>query len=314
MPTFSSKCNNARWLLSRSDQLSPEAEILREFILFIYIHSELRYNLTSQNIPITIHDQRWLIKSREIGITTTGRKIERIKMAENIRSMIKDLTDKVGNLVASFDIGGKLEIHASGKTIRWLKINRNAWQKGSVMVETSGNSRTIARTLEQLYEYFRGVRGFFQLAVDISQMTEFQKRVLEVVNSIPYGATASYQQVAEMAGYPLAARAAGQAVGSNPVTILIPCHRVVRKNGQLGGFGCGIDLKEKLLRLETEATPLRGCKSTKIFCRLGCSSGRITKAENVVFFQNEEEAFAAGFRPCKICRPTDDWQNVAIKK
>ena len=81
-------------------------------------------------------------------------------------------------------------------------------------------------------------------------VTPFQKKVLRVLQQIPYGETASYGEVAEKIGNPFASRAVGQANARNPIPIVIPCHRVVGTNGTLTGFGGGIEVKQALLDLE----------------------------------------------------------------
>ncbi|MGD0115311.1 MAG: methylated-DNA--[protein]-cysteine S-methyltransferase [Dehalococcoidia bacterium] len=88
--------------------------------------------------------------------------------------------------------------------------------------------------------------------IDLSQGTEFQRRVWRALLDIPRGETRTYKQVAEQIGRPGAARAVGQAVGANPMPIVVPCHRVVAQNG-LGGFGGGLPLKKRLLRLEASS-------------------------------------------------------------
>jgi len=112
-----------------------------------------------------------------------------------------------------------------------------------------GADEVLTEALKQLNEYFAGVRKEFKLPLDLNG-TPFQLRVWETVSRIPYGEVRSYRLVAEEAGFPNAYRAVGNAVGGNPVTIIIPCHRVVRSDGTLGGYGGGEDLKKKLLTLE----------------------------------------------------------------
>jgi O-6-methylguanine DNA methyltransferase len=85
--------------------------------------------------------------------------------------------------------------------------------------------------------------------IDLSQGTEFQRRVWRALLDIPRGETRTYKQIAEQIGRPRASRAVGQAVGANPLPIVVPCHRVVARNG-LGGFGGGLPMKKRLLRLE----------------------------------------------------------------
>jgi len=86
--------------------------------------------------------------------------------------------------------------------------------------------------------------------VDLSERTEFERKILDALVDVPFGSLVSYGELAERAGCPRAARAAGGAVGSNPAPIFIPCHRVIRSSGALGGFGAGTEWKTALLRHE----------------------------------------------------------------
>ncbi|HBT48004.1 MAG TPA: [Fe-S]-binding protein [Peptococcaceae bacterium] len=107
---------------------------------------------------------------------------------------------------------------------------------------------------QQLEEYFSGRRRTFEVTLDL-RGTPFQLRVWKTLRAIPYGTTLSYGEVARSIGKPKAARAVGRAVGSNPVGIIVPCHRVIETGGGLGGFGGGLEIKEKLLRLEGALSP-----------------------------------------------------------
>ncbi|MEA2646457.1 MAG: methylated-DNA-[protein]-cysteine S-methyltransferase [Chloroflexota bacterium] len=102
----------------------------------------------------------------------------------------------------------------------------------------------------ELDEYFHGRRTRFDLPLDWSLIHGFGVAVLKQTSRIPYGSVATYREVAIRAGSPLAARAAGNALGANPIPIVIPCHRVLHSGGGLGGYTGGLDKKELLLRLE----------------------------------------------------------------
>ncbi|MDN4493416.1 methylated-DNA--[protein]-cysteine S-methyltransferase [Ureibacillus aquaedulcis] len=102
---------------------------------------------------------------------------------------------------------------------------------------------------EQLIEYFDGSRTQFTFNFDV-RGTIFQMNVWKALSSIPYGSSFCYSDIANKIGNPNAVRAVGMAIGSNPVAIAIPCHRVLGKNGSLTGFSGGLDVKEKLLTLE----------------------------------------------------------------
>jgi methylated-DNA-[protein]-cysteine S-methyltransferase len=102
----------------------------------------------------------------------------------------------------------------------------------------------------QLDEYFEGHRTVFEIPLDWRLSHGFARRVLAHTARIPYGKVSTYKTMATAAGSPRAARAAGNALGSNPIPIVVPCHRVLHTGGGLGGYGGGLDRKEFLLKLE----------------------------------------------------------------
>jgi methylated-DNA-[protein]-cysteine S-methyltransferase len=102
----------------------------------------------------------------------------------------------------------------------------------------------------ELDEYFEGRRLNFDLPVDWALTRGFFRRVLQATAGIDYGQVRTYSEVASRAGSPRAVRAAGNALASNPIPVVVPCHRVVRTGGALGGYGGGIDRKQFLLTLE----------------------------------------------------------------
>ncbi len=103
--------------------------------------------------------------------------------------------------------------------------------------------------LQQLKDYFSGERNEFSVPIRLAG-TEFQKKVWNELLKIPYGQTISYGEIARNIGNPKAVRAVGLANNRNPVSIIVPCHRVIGANGKLVGYGGGLDMKENLLRLE----------------------------------------------------------------
>ena len=106
---------------------------------------------------------------------------------------------------------------------------------------------------DRLCRYFEGEPVRFDDELDLSGATPFRRAVWEATRSIPYGETRSYSWVAERAGSSRAARAVGQALAENPFLIVVPCHRVVSRDGSLGGFGVGVDMKRRLLDIEGAA-------------------------------------------------------------
>lgn len=119
--------------------------------------------------------------------------------------------------------------------------DRGAWQ--------GGNSPVLDATEKQLDQYFSGKRHTFDLPLS-PHGTDFQLRVWKALQTIPYGQTISYAELARRVGNPKASRAVGLANGRNPLSIIVPCHRVIGADGSLTGYGGGLAIKEFLLRLE----------------------------------------------------------------
>jgi methylated-DNA-[protein]-cysteine S-methyltransferase len=107
----------------------------------------------------------------------------------------------------------------------------------------------------QLDEYFEGRRTRFELPLDWRLSHGFGQRVLKATNRIPYGQVSTYGTVADKAGNKAASRAAGRALGTNPIAVVVPCHRVIGASGSLTGYGGGMAAKEYLLRLEGYLPP-----------------------------------------------------------
>lgn len=110
----------------------------------------------------------------------------------------------------------------------------------------------LGEWVSDILAYLRGWQPHLDLPLDI-RVTAFQQRVLDELRRIPYGETRTYRQIAEAIGHPKAARAVGNACAHNPVPLVIPCHRVVRGDGDLGGYGLGIQRKRALLTMERES-------------------------------------------------------------
>ena len=205
-------------------------------------------------------------------------------------------------------------------------------QEGPGRVEPPGRRRPqappFAAAREQLAEYFAGRRTRFELPL-APRGTEFQRRVWEALENVRFGDTATYGELATRLGAPAAARAVGAANGRNPISIVIPCHRLVGSGGGLTGYGGGLDRKRFLLALEAGVSGRRtytllgpdrrpyqarlpgtigGHRRNRVYGRLDCSGARrwIAKGHYVsqrVFFADEATAIAAGYRPCANCMP-----------
>jgi methylated-DNA-[protein]-cysteine S-methyltransferase len=111
-------------------------------------------------------------------------------------------------------------------------------------------SDDLDKVRRALDRYFAGDRLTFDLAVDLSDVSGFHERVLRAAVRIPVGEVLTYTEIAAKAGNPRASRAAGNALHNNPVAIIVPCHRIVRSDGSLGGYGGGLHVKEYLLKHE----------------------------------------------------------------
>jgi len=118
------------------------------------------------------------------------------------------------------------------------------------MPKTQGTAMDILKeTQKQLEQYLKGQRKVFDLPLDATG-TDFQKRVWLELSKIPYGKTFSYSEIAKKIQNDRAVRAVGTANGRNPISLIVPCHRVIAADGTLGGYAGGLEIKEKLLRLE----------------------------------------------------------------
>ncbi len=115
----------------------------------------------------------------------------------------------------------------------------------------------LAAAERELREYFAGERSEFDVPVDLSALSEFERRVLDAARKLGFGEVVPYSELAKRIGKPRASRAVGNALGHNPVAIVVPCHRVIRRDGSLGGYGGGLEYKERLLELEGRADLLR---------------------------------------------------------
>lgn len=127
----------------------------------------------------------------------------------------------------------------------------------TVATGARSSSVTLRKARKQLVEYLGGARTSFDLPIDVSRGTMFQRRVWKTLRAIPYGQLWSYRGLASRVGGVQYARAVGGAVGANPLPIVLPCHRVIAQDATLGGFSCGLPAKRRLLALEGSLSRLR---------------------------------------------------------
>jgi len=173
-----------------------------------------------------------------------------------------------------------------------------------------------ARLRSQVQKRFEGARTKGP-ALDLDTLTEFEQAVLRKTLEIPFGEVRPYSWVAREIGRPRAVRAVGSALAGNPITFVIPCHRVVRADGHIGNYGAGgPEAKREVLELEGidvgelervagAGVRYTGSDSTSIYCYPSCRHARRTSARHEVRFRSAEEARDAGYRPCKVCRPLE---------
>jgi O-6-methylguanine DNA methyltransferase len=206
-----------------------------------------------------------------------------------------------------------------------------AWNEGGISAVTQASAgperfeawfaREIGRPLtrvasvpDRLRQAARDGRSGPRLRFDLRELTDFERAVLMKTLEIPRGEVRTYGWVAREIGRPGAVRAVGTALRRNPVPILIPCHRVIRSDG-LGNYAGGSPERKRAIlsfegvdpdRVETlarQSIRFTGSRTTGIFCMPTCRHARRTREENLVSFHNQQEADAAGFRPCRVCRP-----------
>jgi O-6-methylguanine DNA methyltransferase len=173
-----------------------------------------------------------------------------------------------------------------------------------------------ARLAAQVEKRLRGERTAGP-PVDLDTLTEFEQAVLRKTLEIPYGEVRPYSWVAREIGRPRAVRAVGSALAGNPITFVIPCHRVVRADGHIGNYGAGgPEAKREVLGLEGIDTAAleqlagrgvryTGSDSTHVYCYPSCRHARRISRTHAVHFHSAEEAITAGYRPCNVCRPLE---------
>ncbi len=178
------------------------------------------------------------------------------------------------------------------------------------LIENEANTKRIGAEIQR---YFDGDASVMSHRVDFSVVeSEFQRRALMTLQKVPAGSVITYQGLAAAVGKPDSQRAIGNTMASNPIPIVLPCHRVVRSDGTIGNYGGGVDNKIKLLRVEgfdvgrdhkLPHQAVFGHSKTRIFCRPECSAAKRANPSRMLIFADPECASHAGMRPCKLCRP-----------
>jgi methylated-DNA-[protein]-cysteine S-methyltransferase len=148
---------------------------------------------------------------------------------------------------------GPMILAAHGKRLAGVWFEGQSHQPDTTQWPQTDTDPLLQETMRQLSDYFAGRRQVFDLPLDLSSGTAFQQSVWRALLAIPFDQNSSYGAVGAAIGKPGAVRAVGGAVGRNPLSIVVPCHRVLGANGALTGYAGGLERKVKLLQLESRA-------------------------------------------------------------
>jgi methylated-DNA-[protein]-cysteine S-methyltransferase len=213
----------------------------------------------------------------------------------------------VGHLFVADGSRGILAIHfMDGKGLDPLAAMRGKFD----IVEDQAAAERIG---DEIRRFIAGDRTALKHDIDLSLVeSDFKRRALTKLCKVPLGSVVTYQGLASAIGAPDGQRAIGNAMGSNPVPIYVPCHRVIKSDLSIGNYGGGVERKLKLLRAEGFAvgTDLRvparavmGHQRTHIYCRPQCSAAQRADMGRCYIFADSERARSAGLRACKLCHP-----------
>ncbi len=194
---------------------------------------------TNTNANGTITDHDYMSSAREALVARAA--------TERLVDVTYDVTDSpVGQLLVALTPTGVVRIAFENE--QHDRVLESLAERISPRILKSATSTNDLR--RELDEYFDGKRALFSAAIDWLLVSGFQRAVLDATQRLPYGSTVNYGEIASAAGNPKAVRAAGTALGKNPVPIVIPCHRILRADGSLGGYLGGVEAKKALLDSE----------------------------------------------------------------
>ncbi len=191
------------------------------------------------NDLVTEARERLVSRARRAGLATVGYRV---------------VDSPLGPLWIAVGPKGVLAIHYGAEAPE-VDLRRIVRAYGPGVLPDPRRADAVARELDQ---YFAGRRRAFDVAVDLSPLTDFQRRILGATARVAFGAVSTYAGVAARAGSAKAFRAAGQALTANPLPIVVPCHRILASDGTLGGYAGGLDAKRRLLALERGDVPTGG--------------------------------------------------------
>src|SRR6266436_9269823 len=189
---------------------------------------------------------------------------------------------------------------------RTLELLRKKFE----LIENEASTRQVGAEIDRL---FKGDFSVLAHRVDLSVVeSDFQRRALTLLRTVPPGAVITYQGLAAAVGHPNSQRAIGTTMATNPVPIFVPCHRVIKSDGTIGNYGGGVENKLKLLRAEgfevgrnlrVPSGAVMGHRKTRIFCRPDCSAARRADPNNALLYADSRHAQHEGLRACKLCKP-----------
>lgn len=227
-----------------------------------------------------------------------------------IADVYATVTTQIGPVYVAHNRGG---ISAVGRAVDAAAFEADfAARHGRVARPIGHLPTSLARAIATVLDGATPTR----LRFDLRGKSSFERAVLDKARDIPRGEVRPYAWVAAEIGRPKAVRAVGTALGRNPAPLLIPCHRVVASDGRPGHYVWGTDAKRALLASEgVDPTNLdeaaragirfTGSDTTKIFCFPTCRHARRTTPRHTVAFGSAAAAAAAGYRPCRVCRPVE---------
>jgi methylated-DNA-[protein]-cysteine S-methyltransferase len=213
----------------------------------------------------------------------------------------------MGRLFIADGPRGILAIHfMDGKGPEPIEMMRGKFD----VIEDQAAAETIG---EEIRRFVAGDHAALTHKVDLSLVeSDFRRRALTKLCKVPLGSVVTYQGLASAIGAPDGQRAIGNAMGSNPIPIYVPCHRVIKSDLSIGNYGGGVDRKLKLLRAEgftvgkDRRVPERavmGHQGTHIYCRPQCSAAKRVTSGKFYIYADSERARTAGLRACKLCHP-----------
>ena len=263
------------------------------------VHQHLK---TCSSCDESVHDLSELVENIKALSTAPPRSLRGI--AADSFDIIESGTDKV--FVAFSDHGLRM-IYLAKSEDEFRDLYRERFARDLTQAPVPAKLR------KQVIAALKG-EGVPEPEIDLHDLGEFERTVLEILTHIPPGEVRTYSWVARHAGKPKAVRAVGNICARNVVPFVVPCHRVVPSSGGVGNYAFGAERKRELLWREgvpvdeLEDLAQRGIRfigssTTKVFCCPTCSGARRIRKENVVPFRDEEEAMKKGFRPCKRCQP-----------